>query len=683
MLHLTLDTSPETVRTVADCLDDLEGASAHLAEDNPIRSLLAHGRVLDRVLPSTDAALKALRTTSEMRERETLRTILLKHQSASRASARASRIVLYVISLALVTLVVRLALELRSRAEALRRRASFEHVIATISMRFVEAPVQGTQAEIKRALAEMAHCVEADRAYFLASRPSAISQTWSQEGVVFPPGWPDRAAALASRFGRDSGGIVDISHLARLPSKEDRGLLAAQNLQGWTCASRVTEDDGHVILGFDAVGHPSRITREGELSLLGMALDAIMNAVRREHMDAERRRLQSRLQQARRMETVGALASGIAHNFNNIVGAILGHAEMAAEMCAPSDADRARNLDEIRRAADRARELVEQILAFGGRRENRRRPVSLRECVTETNSMLRASLPKGIDFAVGDIPSSAILAAESVQLQQVILNLCTNAAQAMDGVGRIELSAEIQELDCGRTLSHGRLAPGRYVSLAVRDSGRGMDEMTLARIFEPFFTTRADGNGLGLATVREIVSEYEGAMNVVSSPGAGSCFEAWLPCLAVSGSSPAAAAPAVHSLGNGETLLVIDDNRAQLLRSEEILAALGYEPVGCEAAESALQMCRDVPARFDAVVVGHIHLGDGLAIAAVIHELAPQLPVVLATAVIEAAAENLTVPHVCEIVHRPLITGEVAAALARSLTPHSGMTTMPRELSES
>lgn len=697
MLHLTLDTSPDTVQEVRDCLDALQRAAVHADDEGSIQSLLAHGRLLDQILPSTDAALTALRTSPETRQLEALRAILLKQERAARDSSRAGRLVLYLASLGLAGLLLRLGLELRGRVEALRRRASFEHVLATISMRFVKAPVQETAAEIRRALAQMADCVDADRAYFVCSRHGSESgaridpeevwcdqdvlYTWSREGVGFPRGWPAGAVELARHFCGDAGGIVHVSHVMRLPRTQDRRALAAQSLQGWACASIVSKYGGQFLLGFDAVRHPCRMSREGELSLLGVALDALQNAVRREQLDAERDRLQRSLQHAQRMETVGALASGIAHNFNNIIGAILGYAEMV-ELDASGEAGRARNLEEIRRAGDRARELVKQIMSFGGRREERRRPVSVADCVGEAISLLRASMPRAIELDVGPIPAAALVSAGPAQLQQVILNLCTNAAQAMGGAGRIELSAEMHELEAERTFSHGRLPPGRYVSLAVSDSGCGIDETTLARIFEPFFTTRPTGNGLGLATVLDIVSEYEGAMHVVSARGAGARFEAWLPCIGRSQAAPATGASG--SFGSGETVLVIDDHRPQLLRSEEILAALGYEPVGFSVTELALDMCREAPTRFDAALVGHSHVRDGLAIAAAIHGIVPELPVVLASGAIEAAAADpLAARHGVEIVHRPLINGEVAAALSRRLSPHPGPATAPQELSES
>jgi CheY-like chemotaxis protein len=368
------------------------------------------------------------------------------------------------------------------------------------------------------------------------------------------------------------------------------------------------------------------------------------------------------------METVGALASGIAHNFNNIVGAILGHTEMAeAEL--PSDSRPARSLKEIHRAGERARDLVDQILAFGRRSDIQRRPVRLKGLIAETSSLLHVSLPSRIDLVIRDVPHEAIISGQPGQLQQVILNLCNNAAQAMDQVGRIEIEAEVHQVARPRSLTHGELVPGRYVRIAVSDSGRGIDEATLEHIFEPFFTTRLAGSGLGLATVREIMREHGGAINVWSAQGVGSRFEVWLPCTA----EPALAAngnPLNFTLGRGETVLVVDDASARLLADEEMLAALGYEPVGFTRADDALAACRAMPNRFDALLVGHVApAGSALDLAAALHEIVPNAPILLATASAdEIGVDALVTAGISEVVHRPLASAELASALARCLT---------------
>src|SRR5882757_11532293 len=362
-----------------------------------------------------------------------------------------------------------------------------------------------------------------------------------------------------------------------LVSRRDlKNRLLAEGLGGLAYAVNVDKDGRAVMLGFESVGRPCLMSSLGELSLLRMALDTIVYAVGRRVMEAERTRLEARLQQARRMEKIGTLTSGIAHNFNNILGGILGHTEVMEEHLGP-DARLGRNLGAIRRGAERARDLVDQILVFGQRRDVHRRPLSASALVNETASLLIVSLPPSIELAVQESQVVALVSGESAQLQQVILNLCNNAAQAIEDGGRIEIATALREITELRSLTHDELHPGRYVCIVVTDTGQCMDQATLARIFEPFFTTRTSGNGLGLATVREIVREHGGAMNVESSPGEGSRFEVWLPCLTTVTPALLVDEP-VRPVGCGETVLMVAHDEARLLRDEEILAALGYEP---------------------------------------------------------------------------------------------------------
>jgi signal transduction histidine kinase len=585
MLHLTLDTSSAAAGEVADRLDQVARQAGSSSDPDSVRPLLAHGRLLRDLLPAVDHALKAMLAVPRNQNQDALRAMVLTRQSASRTTARQFRRLLYATSLLLVVVLAYLGLQLRARAKALQRRAAFEHVIAGISMRFINAQPQNIGAEIDRALADMAGCIGCDRAYFVLSGAAPWTHLWCRAGKSFSPGWPENASALAAQLGQSVDGIIHIPRVSRMPSGENKDACIAAGLGGWGCITHVHKDGNRVALGFDAIDGRCHLTA-GELSLLRMALDTIVSAVGRHSMEKERTRLETRLQQARRMvETVGTFTSGMAHNFNNILGGILGHSEVIEEHFG-SDARLLRNLRAIRRGAERARDLVDQILTFGRRRDARRRPLSARALVGEAESLLNVSLPPGIVLAIREPPMAAIVSGELAQLQQVILNLCNNAAQAMENAGRIELETEVHDVTAERFLSHGELQPGRYVRISVRDAGCGMEGTTLARIFEPFFTTRSAGNGLGLATVREIVREHGGAINVQSAPGEGSRFEVWLPGLATAGP----ASEAVGSIpppGRGGTVLIVANDGARLLRDEDMLAALGYEPVGFTGADAA------------------------------------------------------------------------------------------------
>jgi signal transduction histidine kinase/CheY-like chemotaxis protein len=667
MLHLTLDTSTETAAKVQGLLDEVARNSSSSADADSVRALLAHARLLFELLPATDRTLKSLRALREDQDQEAVRSVVLKRQKLSRTTARKFRLLLYVASLLLIGGLVHLGLRLRSRARALQRHAAFEHVIAGVSMRFINARPQDLDAAIEQALAAMGECVGADRVYFLLAHPRLRSHSWHRTKAVRRPGWPEGALALPALFGPTPDGIVYVPHVNSLPAGKARDACIALGLQGWACAMNMSGEGVSVMLGFDALHRRCRIKRSGELGLLRMALDAILYAVQRQSMEQERVRLEARLQQGRRMEAVGALASGVAHNFNNIVGAILGYTEMAEAQVDP-DSRPAHNLGEIRRAGERARDLVDQIMTFGRRRDSRRRPTDVRSLIAESAALLRASLQPATDLVVREAPSTAIVSAEPVQLQQVILNLCINAAQAMDGVGRVDVEAQVHDVDRPRMFSHGDIGPGRYVCIAVSDAGRGMDEATLRRIFEPFFTTRSGGNGLGLATVLEIVREHAGAMNVRSTPNVGSRFEAWLACIAAATPAPALRPPTLP-LGGGETVLMIEDDREQRLRGEEILAALGYEPVGFARAEDAVASRLMASGRFDAIVIGGLPLlNSALACAASLRKAASDRPILMATASIdEIDANALIAAGIAEVVSRPLLATEIAAGLTRCL----------------
>ncbi len=348
------------------------------------------------------------------------------------------------------------------------------------------------------------------------------------------------------------------------------------------------------------------------------------------------------------METIGALASGVAHNFNNIIGAILGYTEMEESHALP-DSRLERNLEGIRHAAERARDLIDQILNFGRRENTPHRTIALQSLMAETQSLLQASLPADARLQIGAIPEAAIVSGDPVQLQQVIMNLCNNAVQAMDCPCTVEVTAEIHRVSVIRQLSHGGLAPGSMFASACEIPGRGMDAEALDRLFEPFFTTRLGGNGLGLATVREIVRDHGGAIDVRSRLGEGSLFEVWLPQIAGTGK---VAHEAATMQGSGETILVIDDDRARLLHDEEIVAALGYEPIGFAEPDQALNACRSAPERFDAALISHlIPTARALAVAAKLRGVAPDLPILLAASAGELGADVLASAGVSEVVH--------------------------------
>ncbi len=670
MLRLTLDTSTTTVEEVRDRLDMLTSQPVPFSEQASMQALLAHGRLLADLLPANDRLLKEFCAVPPRQEQEALRTIILSEQSAARTVAREFRTFLYATSLLLLGLLTYVGLQLQMRVRAQSRRAALEHVIADISMRFVSGRAEDLDSLVVQALAALAGHLGADRAYLLFLGSPDKAYTWARQGVAFPPGWPDHAPELMGWQWPEFDGIVHVPRVGLLPLGKHRDALHAIGLVGWACVMRTRPNRSSVLLGFDTTTHPCRIAHSGELSLLRVALDTNASAIGRHLLEQERSRLEVRLQQAKRLETVGAFASGIAHNFNNIMGAILGYAEMADDD-STSHSGTSYIIREIRRAADRARDLVDQILAFGRRRDVPPQPVSVRALIAEAASLLRASLPGTIEIAVGETVEDLVVSGVPTQLQQVILNLCNNAAQAMGYAGRIDIQCEAQSVAATCTLSHGMLPPGHYIRIAVADAGPGMEEATLQRLFEPFFTTRMTGNGLGLATTREIVREHKGSVNVQSILGVGSQFEIWLPRDVASVTSTIEDNGTLP-YGQGETVLIVEDNPAQLLRTEETLAALGYEPVGFTHPADAQAACRAAPDRFDALLVGRLaSMSSAPELAVALHAIAPELPILLVIASADDFdANRLMTAGIVDILAWPITAAELATALRNSLLRH-------------
>jgi signal transduction histidine kinase len=661
LLYLRRDTSPDAVKALQERIDQFAAQAPTTRPDaEAARALLAHSRLLQELLPAVDETLKALLAAPSRQPLDELRAVFSDRRSAVEATAQRFRLLLYLISLLLLVMLVHLGLRLRARALALRRRAAFEHVVAENSTRLINCPPAETDARLKQVLAELCRAIGVERAYVVLDENPARVNVWSADGTAYPPAWPKQALTLATA-GPD---IVTVPDVAALPHGTLKDMLAAAGVRSWACVPLIRPGRVRGIMGFDTCRPKGG--RVFPLPVLRLAGDAVANALEREFLERDRARLTTRLERARHMQMVGSLASGIAHNFNNIISAILGYSEIV-EPQLTRGTRLAQHIDEIRRAAERGRDLVDSILTFGRQRDARVRPVQVRTLFKEAVSLLRASLPSGVEVIIDDVPIDVAVSGEPAQLQQVILNLCTNAAQAMPRGGSIRITAEQKEVAAFLPMSHGELVPGPYVCLAVIDSGHGFDESVAQRLFEPFFTTRAAGTGLGLATVHEIVRDHGGAMNVQSKPEHGSRFEVWLP--AVAADSTAVVGPAVLPLGRGESVLVVESERERLMYNEEMLAALGYEPVGFERPADAIAACRSAPDRFDIILVSHAsQTSVGLDLTRALHKVAPRQPILLATSsTIDLGVEALADAGISDVLRRPLASTELAAALARCL----------------
>jgi len=404
------------------------------------------------------------------------------------------------------------------------------------------------------------------------------------------------------------------------------------------------------------------------LSVLTLAV--MMRQIRLEKQaQIDKELLESQLKQSQKMEAIGTLAGGIAHDFNNVLGAILGYGELALQR-ATGDPDLKRYLDNVMHAAERAKLLVERILGFSRSGLGDSVLVNVQAVVKETVELLEASLPVGIRIESTLTAGTAAVLGDPTYLHQVTMNLCTNAVQAMHGGGVIEVALQRAHLGQVKTLARGSLAPGDYVRLTVADAGAGIPPAILERIFDPFFTTKqvGDGTGLGLSVVHGIVSDLGGAIDVSSIVGRGTRFDIWLP-VAGEADTPSLEPPENLPHGKGETLMIVDDERPLVALAEEVLAGLGYEPVGFVSSRVALDAFRAAPDRFDAVVTDEsMPELIGTELVRQIRRLRPRIPAILMSGhgdarLVSRAGEI----GVDEVLQKPLHGRDIAEALARLL----------------
>jgi signal transduction histidine kinase len=262
----------------------------------------------------------------------------------------------------------------------------------------------------------------------------------------------------------------------------------------------------------------------------GEFVGTVIDVTERKLAEAEKVRLEQRLRQAEKMEAVGRLAGGIAHDFNNVLSGILGYGETLVEET-PAGSPQRRYAQNMLKAANRGRALVDQILVYSRSQRGKRAPVDIVGVVAETLELVRGTLPADIRLETTAPEPPLVVIGDATQLHQIAMNLCSNAIQAMSGGGTLRVTLASEDFAVERGLSHGRLLPGRYVRLTLEDSGCGMDEATLARIFEPFFTTKevGRGTGLGLSIVYAIVADWGGVIDVKSAVERGSTFAIYLP----------------------------------------------------------------------------------------------------------------------------------------------------------
>jgi len=386
--------------------------------------------------------------------------------------------------------------------------------------------------------------------------------------------------------------------------------------------------------------------------------------------EEERARIEARLRQSRKMESLGTLAGGIAHDFNNILNGIFGFVDLA-RLELPPDHRAQAWLDRIASSSLRARELVRQILTFSRKSEGERVAQRLRPVVSEALRLLRSTLPAMVELETNIAGDAPAVLADATQIHQVILNLCTNAWHALPARGgKISVTLEGCALTKAEAEAHPDLSPGEWTRLVVADNGCGMDAATLDHIFEPFFTTKETGagTGLGLAVVHGIVKSHDGAIVVRSTAGAGSTFELYFPAARVEPEAPTAG-PQPTPRGHGERILVVDDDPVSGFALEKIIESLGYTVTRFMRPEEALARFAVAPSSWELVVSDLAMPGmSGAELIEHLVRIRPDLPVIVVSGYIDTeAARVLGKSAARAVLRKPVSREEIGRAVAQHL----------------
>jgi len=401
-----------------------------------------------------------------------------------------------------------------------------------------------------------------------------------------------------------------------------------------------------------------------------------MDITERKQAEAARASLEAQLRESQKMEAMGVLAGGVAHDFNNIVATILGNVALAQKDMAAGEVAGARvSLEEIAKAGKRAKAIVQQILTFSRKQQQELTIQPLRPLLEEALRLLRATLPSAVQISTAFADAPLAVRADAVQIGQVLVNLCTNAWHALEGnAGRISIELTEVWVDPNHDRLHG-LACGRYARITVTDNGRGMDKATQARIFEPFFTTKGVGvgTGLGLSVVHGIVGSHQGVITVNSTPGQGSRFEVYLPMaqapIEALSAAPVAPTPTPPPQVQGKHVLYLDDDVSLVFLVTRILKRQGYRVSGFERAEAALDAVRANPSDFDLVVTDFNMPGlSGLDVTKELQRIRPGLPVVITSGYV--SAQLTTDARACgarEVLYKPNTVDELCERIEKCL----------------
>ena len=450
---------------------------------------------------------------------------------------------------------------------------------------------------------------------------------------------------------------------------DNMALLNAGKITGFNMKKRYIRPDGSVVW-INMTIAPMQVEFKTQHRHLCMIEDMTQS----KQIEDERAQMQTQLRQTQKMEAIGTLAGGIAHDFNNILAALIGYADLALDDTSKGTKVY-ENIEEVLVAANRAKELVKQILTFSRKDEARLVPVNINHIIQEALKLLRASLPTTIEIQQ-DINCNSSIMADETHIHQVLMNLCTNAASAMsDNGGVLEVKLADVNIDSDIITSDRNLQPGSYVKLTVKDTGCGMSKDVAERIFEPFFTTKGvgKGTGLGLSVVHGIVENHNGIITVDSKPGQGTTFTILFPCVEDIKNKETEDSKVAY--GHGEQILFVDDEQPLVDVTTQMLRRIGYKAVGKTNSLEALEAFQKAPGIFDLVIADQtMPRMTGTELAKELMNIRPDIPIILCTGFSNSVnSESAKAFGIRKLIMKPVNREEISLVI-REILDKKGVT---------
>lgn len=540
-------------------------------------------------------------------------------------------------------------IEERKRAEhALMYRADCETLLAGVSATFLRAKSPEMDSAIDQTLNRIGSFLAVDRCYLLKASADGKAFFCSHEWTL------DHITPLKEIFKNVPAGALPLMQnpiaggrslvLSQAPGSMMEvlhpQLAQARSAQSVLLVQLTDEEKGLGFLGIDTCTE-ARQWRQEDANLLAMVSDPLVSALRRQSMEAEKAQLQGQLNQSQKMEAVGKLSSGIAHDFNNMLLPIIGYADMVLART-PADDPSVADLREIRRAAEQAATLTRQLLAFSRKQVVKKSIFDVNQALNSMTGMLRRIIGEDIRMTMNLATDLFAIQADSGQLEQIIMNLCVNARDAMQGGGAITIAT--QNVDTTKEnvpLTDGQCGTGDFIRISVTDTGNGIPKEIADRIFEPFFSTKGmEGTGLGLSVIYGIMQEHGGGIALNSTPGNGTTFHIYfrgiranLPKpeeLAPPGSGSSASAPVYK--GTGQRVLLVEDEEAVNRLVKTALTQNGYQVTSANCVNDAMEKFDGHNGQFDMIFSDAVLPdGNGVDLISVFKNRNPQLRVLLSS----------------------------------------------------